>query len=315
MKRDELVKIIENEYNLKVDAIKPAQRQFVAETFVIKDINNKKYFCKVIEKPLFIPRVIKSLPILEEMHKQGIQRINYPLRTMLKNSLYIKRNNTLIVLFNYINAQQSYNYDKTELGKLIARVHKITSKIRLSIPMEEFSFKRRLAFEKHFENIIKGSFNDTILNSLKKCLLKYEKEIRHDLTNFSKTAIICKKIKVNMVITHGDAPGNTLVKSPADIYLVDWDDILLAPAERDIWFLIDDSSFMSGYREVYSKYKVNEDLRRYFIYKRYFEDLTEYFEEITGGHSEEHRKKNLQGLRDDCFEGWLRPAIRDFDPL
>ena len=35
---------------------------------------------------------------------------------------------------------------------------------------------------------------------------------------------------IEFVITHGDGPGNILKDASGEIYLVDWDDVLLAPA-------------------------------------------------------------------------------------
>jgi hypothetical protein len=116
-----------------------------------------------------------------------------------------------------------------------------------------------------------------------------------------------------MVITHGDPGGNTLVKTPSDLYLIDWDDILLSPPERDTWFFQNKPEFIEGYRSVFPEYQVNQELSHYFTYKRYFEDLIEYFAEIRGNYTDEHRRKNLNGLRDDCLEGWLRPIVRKFD--
>ena len=89
---------------------------------------------------------------------------------------------------------------------------------------------------------------------------------------------------------------------------------MLSPPERDTWFLQDNPDFIRGYQTLFPDYQINQELSHFFMYKRYFEDLMEYFAEINSNMPEEHRIKNLKKLEDDCFEGWLRPSIRRYDP-
>ena len=55
------------------------------------------------------------------MHDKGIKLITYPITS--KDGLYVQLDNTLIVLFNFIPAEQSYDYNMYEFGKLTATIH------------------------------------------------------------------------------------------------------------------------------------------------------------------------------------------------
>jgi len=98
-----LKNILSENFDISIRSIKNAPRQFVAKTYVIEANSGEKYFCKVIDKSLFIPSMIKSLPVLQNIHQLGFERINYPLLTKL-GGLYVMHNSALVVLFNYIDA-------------------------------------------------------------------------------------------------------------------------------------------------------------------------------------------------------------------
>jgi len=311
---DQIKQFIEQEYGITITNCVDAPRQFVATTYILTISSGEKYFCKIVDKPLFIPHLIESLPILKQLHQQGFDRINYPIATK-KGNLYLRQNNLLIVLFNYINALQNYDYDLFTFGQLIASLHQTTSQIDLVMPKEDFHYQYEGIFENQLNQLLTNQSNDQILISLQTLLKKYQTELKHDYDNFMKLSRKFQQSDLKMVITHGDPGGNTLVKTPTDLYLIDGDDILLSPQERDIWFFADHPDFLKGYQSIFPNYQINQELYHYFAYKRYFQDLVEYFAEISGRGTKEHRQKNLQGLEHNCFEGWLRPAIRRFDPF
>jgi len=253
-----LKKIIEANYDLNVISISDAPRQFVAQTFVI-ETKKGNVFCKVVDKKLFIPGLIASLPALYNIHELGFKRINHPILTS-SQKLYLMHGDTLIVLFNYIDATQSYTYDDFVFGEVLAKIHDLTDRLTVSVSKESFEFKHKGVFENEMTNIVNSNDKDEVVVDLKSLLSKKQNEILKFFDNFLRIAEKCRKQKWHMVITHGDAPGNILVKSPKDFYIIDWDDILLAPAERDLWFLAEKEKFMDGYKSISPKFQMNKDV-------------------------------------------------------
>jgi thiamine kinase-like enzyme len=100
-----------------------------------------------------------------------------------------------------------------------------------------------------------------IVSSLRKVLREHESEIHHYYKALQKLMVLCKQQQFEMVITHGDAGGNVLVKSPTDLYIVDWDEILLAPRERDLWVSDGNADFIKGYKSIFPGYRPNETAR------------------------------------------------------
>ena len=169
--------------------------------------------------------------------------------------------------------------------------------------------------EARLSEILQNQSVHPLLNALKNLIKNFEGEIQHDWQRFLEISLQLKESSPPTVITHGDAPGNILVTSPEEIFIIDWDDIVLAPPERDLWFLHDNPDFIEGYQEIYPEYQPLELARQFYVYSRYFADMVEYFDEILGDYSEAHMQNNFNALKQSCFDKWLRPIIRSFDSM
>jgi len=309
-----LKNLIEDVYDIQVTNVEAGPRQFVAETFILSFREEVKYFVKVIKYNKYPQRTLESLPILKQLIQQGIENINYPIETKT-GELYVLSGGKLIILFNYINAVQAFGYDNKKFGELIAQIHSKTSKIFTTIPKEDFSLLYKEDFESFFEEALNPTKTDKYISEMASIIKNYEEEIRRDWKNFQYVISECKDISFDFVITHGDAPGNILVDKDQNqnIYLIDWDTILLAPPERDTWFMKDNKEFLDAYAAIYPNYKINELAHKFYLYNRYFEDLVGFIEEIMGEKSNVHKEMDLNNLKKDCFDEWLRPLIRALD--
>lgn len=296
--------LIEENYGFSIASIEIAPRQFVAETWFIKTNNAEKYFVKIIDKPLFIREAIESLPVLNAMHEAGIERISWPLQS-IDGQLYIKVDNGIVIVFNAIEANQSYEYSEAALGKVLAQIHKVTPKVLVSIPTENYDYSYKQEFETQFEGILSGELvDDHLTEKFRVVLVKYEQRIRLQYQRLQKLTQEMVQLDLPKVITHGDAGGNTLVKSPEDIYVIDWDGILLAPAERDMW--VPTHNFLDGYNEVIPEFVPNPVIMSFYTVMYYFRSMAQYMAEIIPTtKSESHRLENLTAFEQDFLEGWM----------
>lgn len=300
---------IEKRYQIQLNNIMPGPRQFVAETYIFEDQKGQKYFSKLIRYTKYTDRTIQSLPVLEQLYESGITDINYPIKTR-SGELFVLDGETLIILFNFIDATQTFGYDNRKLGTLIAEIHAKSKEISSNIPKEDFLLLYKEDFEQSFGSALNPLKTDKYIDEMHKILQGYKDEIRADWKNFANIIQKCRDISFDFVLTHGDAPGNVLVDKEQNIYLIDWDTILLAPAERDTWFLAESDEFMSVYKAFYPQYEMNLLAYKFYLYNRYFEDMLGFIDEVLSDKSDEHREKNLNDLKKDCFDKWLRPLIR-----
>lgn len=55
-----------------------------------------------------------------------------------------------------------------------------------------------------------------------------------------------------------------MVNNHGEVFLIDWDDSLFAPKEKDLNFIKDDSVMLNGYRSIIGDFELNEDLLRFY---------------------------------------------------
>jgi len=308
MQKTLVKQILQDSYNIVCTIISEGPRQFVAETFICTSDKGKKYFVKIIPNADFPRKVVKSLVILKELNELGLNNIASIIPTA-SGDLQIENSDYIFIVFSFIEGKQTQDYDKHYLGKFLAVLETYTSKVKSEVDKETFSSHVDVLFPKYFEKSLEDS-NDKIKQELKETLLPYEEELRKDWDTYKQTIQECKALSIdNYVLTHGDAPGNVMVDVHGDLNVIDWDEIMLAPPERDLWFLVGNREFMRGYIEKNRGFQINPEYYKYYLLLRLFDDLYGWMNEILSEKPKEHRQKHLNDLKKDYFE-WLRPLVR-----
>jgi len=309
MENTKIHQLLAEKYNITNVEIKDGPRQFVAETFICSVNGVGKYFIKIIAQTDSPRKTVRSLSALTALSKAGLQSIPQVIQTK-NNQLLVEDDGFIFIVFSFIEGKQTFKYDNALLGQFIANLHKTTGKVSIPVEKELFSSYVDIVFPKIFNQGLKIS-NDPINDELRKTLLPYETEIRSDWDTFQQIIQECKNLSQDrFVLTHGDAPGNVIVNNSGELFVIDWDAIMFAPPERDVWFLRDNAQFMQGYKGKYPEYQINRLFYNYYLHWRMFDDLFGWMGEILSDKSDEHRIKNLNDLKDDYFD-WLRPLVRD----
>ena len=109
-----------------------------------------------------------------------------------------------------------------------------------------------------------------------------------------------------MYITHGDAFGN-VIKDKEDLYIIDWDDLLLAPLERDLWFFFDNQEVIELYRKEFPNFHMDRDIILYYVYNRFFDDLLGFFELLE---QQKDYENVIESIKKDCFD-WTYKLIEE----
>ncbi|MQC25831.1 MAG: aminoglycoside phosphotransferase family protein [Chloroflexi bacterium] len=303
----ELKAILEAEYGFEVKQISDAPRQFVADTYFIDSEAGERYFCKVVEKPLFVESIMAGTAALSNLQALGFERACFPIQTS-SGDLFVWLNPKLIIVYTYIQAEPSYDYDFFTLGALIGEMHALSPRIRADIPRERFQFEHRSLFERQFEAALAGGDQSELHLKFRVLMQGREPKISGYYNKLNSLIQQIKPEDHELVFTHGDIAGNVLVKSAKDLTIVDWDENRLAPKERDLWTLERKEGFLEGYRNVFPEAEVNESARQYGVLIYYFYALLHYFREIFDGEPGAHRERMLTDL-EGYFDGWIKPYM------
>lgn len=289
----ELKNLLTQNYAISVQSIKLAPRGFVGETYIVNAKNNR-YFLKIFQKNRYFVNVLQSLLGLKELKNLGFNHINYPLSTK-QDFLYFKDDDKYYVLFNYIEGNDSTVEDKYEVYKELIKIHKVTDKIKSPIKKDDF----KIEFESVFKKTLMKYKDIQLLSShLEDILMHWQ--------SFKTLAYIIRKKSLDRYLTHGDAFGNT-IKNNGGLFIIDWDDLLLAPLERDLWFFYQDEKVVNLYTREFPGFHIDQDLILYYIYNRFFDDLLGFLELLE---SKNVNKEDLiKAIKKDCFD-WTYQLIK-----
>ncbi len=304
--------LLEDNYGISIQSLIDGPRGFVGETFIITTKTGEKYFVKKVKSSDIVDKIIKGLPVLNELHQLGITHLNYPIPAK-NDDLYILDNGSIIVVFCYILGTATWDFPKTKFFKLLAQIHNVTPKITTPLRKETFDIAYKDKVEAYMELSLNGDPQDTIERQAHTSMNRHTEELNKYWMEFVQLAERCETKPAEVVLTHGDAPGNVLVDQKGEVYIVDWDEILLAPRERDTWFHLDPIAkivFLPEYRKYSPDYTPDKDFFKYYLSNRFFEDLYGFLEGIYDHNLPEAKRQNYaQGLQKDCFN-WLLPLMK-----
>jgi spectinomycin phosphotransferase len=185
-----------------------------------------------------------GIEIVELLHDAGIKEIIPPVKTILGQPTQQIEDFTLIV-YPFINGQDGFRSNLTDnqwvkLGSALRRVHDIDvpPSIENRVRREVYSSKWREAVRSLYNHIEGEPTGDEV--ALK--LLKFMKEnilaIRRLVDRAEQLGQKLQDPSHKFVLCHSDIHGgNVLIEGNDSIYIVDWDDPIMAPKERDLMFI------------------------------------------------------------------------------
>jgi hypothetical protein len=135
--------------------------------------------------------------------------------------------------------------------------------------------------------------------------------LAHAWDSFQALSRACRAEQFELVLAHGDWPFNLLRTSDGTLHLVDFDELLLAPAERDTWFDAGDDAFLRAYRARHSAYARHDLATAFYVHSRFFEDLVGLVLIALELHDRLSPNQAVAALSNDWMTG-LRTRIDEF---
>ena len=256
------------------------------------EAENGNYFLKLrkmIPNPagILIPRFLME---------QGIQQVMAPISTK-NGEAWTCADDFFFILYPFITGQRVMDVGMSdvhwvEFGSTLKRVHSMKSTPELldQIKCETF-IPKQLGFVRKLHAQIKTcTYHDPFQRELADfCLENYEKIT----TILERTETLSKRMQetdLEFVLCHADIhTANLLLSDDDKIYIVDWDETVLAPKERDLLFVIEsifndtsDGRWEGLFFEGYGKTEVDPLALAYYRYDWCVEDMGEFAEDVFG---------------------------------
>ena len=252
-----------------------------------------------------------SLTIIELLQDSGIQQIIPPVKTIRGQPSQRIDDFTLIV-YPFIDAQNGFcrtliDEQWLTLGKALRQIHEIDMPLSIQhrVRREAYSPKWREIVRSLYTHIEAQSIGDEIALNLSAFMKENTLTIHRLVDRAEQLAQILRNETPKFVLCHSDLHGgNVLVDGNNTLYIVDWDDPIMAPKERDLMFMgggvgnvwnnpREEAIFYKGYGET----EVNRTILTYYRHERIVEDIADFGQDLllttAGGEDRLQSYKNF----------------------
>jgi spectinomycin phosphotransferase len=271
-----------------------------------------------------------SVTLPKFLSERGIPNIIPPIETKT-HTLWTAFEGFHLILYPFIEGRDGFQVQLSEnqwfdFGAALNRIHntELPPQIRKNIQHETYSPKWRQITRRFLEQIGHETFADPVAVELA-LFLKDKQDVIEDL--LLRTERLALKLQADSppcTVCHADAhAGNLLIEDGSNkLYIVDWDNPILAPRERDLMFIGGGQGF-KGYAAEdeenlfyrgYGQTGTNLFALTYYRYERIIQDIAAYCQELLltdeGGSD---RAQSLQYLKSNFLPGGTIDLARRSD--
>lgn len=256
------------------------------------------------------------------LRDQGITSVVAPLPTR-NHALWAKAEDWTVIVYPFLDGDTSWtgmtDEQWQEVGTIFQRIHQVV------LPPFGFESLRKETFDpteyarrvRAFETSLAVAETQRARalggasaseRALRSCWMAHRSTIRTVVTSLEKLAGVLQARTLPYVICHADLhPANLLRDHSGHVFVIDWDEVMLAPKERDFLFVKEsptDSSALPGTPAFFQGYGVADIdwvALTYYRYERVVQDLIAGAQEVF--------------CRDDLGEGTKADSVRLFQAI
>lgn len=302
----EVIELLDTYYGIDIRAVQLIMSGADMNALAYKaDSESHSYFVKL--KYGYHDEI--NLSIIRLLHDSGVKEIIFPILT-LEAKLFQQLKHFKVIVYPFIDASDGFTQNLTEkqwrqLGTVLRQIHEtsVPFSIQHQLRKETYSPKWRDMVRSFYGKIESDNSNDKITANFKSFFNQNCHSIRQLVDSAEE---LSKKIQPNLnhyVLCHSDIhAGNVLVVNEESIYIIDWDEPMLAPKERDLMFIgagigntWNKPHEIPYFYEGYGKVNMNHTLLSYYRHERIVEDIAVYTQDLLT--PEQNDQSRLESLK------------------
>jgi spectinomycin phosphotransferase len=235
------------------------------------------YLLKVTSRSLYEPRYL----VPHYLRDQGITSVVAPVPTK-SNALWTQLVDWTVIVYPFIEGDTSLtgmtDEQWKETGAIFRRIHQVMpppfgfeSLRRETLDPTEYARWVRTFETQHAHEHSDGSASQRALHAT---WVTHQSTIHTVVTSLEKLAEVLQSRTFPSVICHADLhPANLLRDHAGHVFVIDWDEVMLAPKERDFIFIREPGAdaFFQGYGQT----EIDWILLTYYLWERVVQDLIE----------------------------------------
>jgi spectinomycin phosphotransferase len=278
-------------YRLPIDQV---------EFLPIGDISSAKYRVVTKEQAAYFLKFRNgnfketSVVIPQFLHEQGIDQI-IPALTTIDGRLWTDLDVYTCILYPFFEGYNGFENRLSddqwkELGAALKSIHSIILPpvLQRQIPCETYSPHWRERVQGLLVQVEQNSYEDPVAAKMAAVLRIHRDEICIFVERAEKYGNALQSHPPERVLCHSDIhAGNLLLETNGALHIIDWDDPIMAPKERDLMFIGggvggiwntpgEEALFYQGY----GVQDINLTALTYYRYERIVEDIAAFSQQI-----------------------------------
>jgi spectinomycin phosphotransferase len=253
---DELLRTtLQDQYDLVPTTLEflPVGLDYHAGVYRVVSEQGNTYLLKATSRPLYEARY----QVPRYLNDQGVTSVVAPLPTR-SGGLWVKLVDWMVIVYPFIDGVSSFTGTTNEhwrkLGSIFKQIHQIIVPAALfqSLRKETFDAAEYVRWIQVFETQhLHSRFAESpSQRALRADWLAHQATIHMTINSLEKLAGVLQKQSGPYVFCHADLhPANLIRDSNGHVFVIDWDDVMLAPKERDFIFVRESGAdaFWEGY--------------------------------------------------------------------
>jgi spectinomycin phosphotransferase len=292
---------LQNQYNLIPVTLEflPRGHDYNAGVYRVVSEQGTPYLLKVKSRSLYEP----SCLVPRFLRDQGITSVVAPLPTT-SNTLWTRIGAWTVIVYPFLEGETSLtgmtDEHWKEVGTIFKRIHQVIPPPAGFEPLRRETFDPTeyarwvRTFETQHAHSRGGSVSQRALRS---SWVAHQSTIHTAVTSLEKLAGALQRRTFPYVICHADLHAANLLRDHAGhVFVIDWDEVMLAPKERDFIFVREPQA--DAFFQGYGRTEIDWIALTYYRFERVVQDLIECAQNVF--------------FKDDCGEKTRADAARSF---
>ena len=296
---------LQDQYDLSPVTLEflPRGQDYHAGVYRVVSEQGTLYLLKVTSRPLYEPGCL----VPRYLRNQGITSVVAPVPTK-SYALWAKLADWTVIVYPFIDGDTNWTVMTNEQWKEVGTIFKQIHQVRLepvgfsSLRKETFDpteYARWVrAFEtQHLHSRHGGSGS---ARALRASWVAHQSTIHTVVTSLEKLAEVLQSRIFPYVICHADLhPANLIRDHAGHVCVIDWDEVMLAPKERDFIFVREPQA--DAFWEGYGQREIDWMLLSYYLWERVVQEVIVDTQDVC--------------FRDDLGEETRAEAVQLFDEI
>jgi len=315
-----LMETIQQVYGVPVYALTFIPEGMVGCHYIANCADGKRIFVTLLTNNylaiLQTQRLDITLALINRLYEGGLFTAQPAVYHTLEGRMKADFQGQPLIIYEYIegiNLGGAWPYPPevlTELGRLTAQLHGATADIGMDVPyFEQFHLpfeEPLLANLAELEQVPDDARPGKV--ELRKFILPRQEPLLGLLAHLHELGDTARDLNPPRVLVHTDMTPTNILRTPqGDLFIVDWEGVMLAPAEHDLFIFAGEgfSTLLEAYCRAAGEPCLHPELFAYYFHRRNLEDITGFIISILHENTTaEEDRYELDLLNSDCLSSW-----------